>query len=220
MRRGDSVNICGRRGDVLKAAKVELPSIETCIADITDPNDQDRLFDLAEKCGPVTALFNNAGITRMISDFSQNGSSDADIADLFSINCIAPFQLARRMVARGAKGGRIVQIGSIASIAPLHNQSVYCGTKAALRHGSESVRVHVEAAGFNLSHVMTPAVDTDMTAQMGGPKISAEILARRIAKGVDRRQKTIRPHFDCYTSEAGYRFALWFLRWFANWMYR
>ena len=217
---GNTVTICGRRLEALETAKHETSALNIVQCDITQPEQQDTLFEAAEAHGPVTMLINNAGMTTVTNGFPEKGASDEEIHTLFAINCIAPLQLTRRMIERGQKGGRIVQIGSLAGMAPLEAQAIYAGTKAAIKHASWSLRGPAKRHGFNVIHVQTPSTATPMTDDMHVAKMSPDVLAGRILKAAKQNRPEVRPHLDNYTSELGWRFAPWVLKWIATNRYK
>jgi uncharacterized oxidoreductase len=218
--RGAQVTICGRRMGPMEAARTEMPGIEAYAFDMTDPSQQEAMFAAAEAHGPVTMLINNAGRTTLTQDYPFSGANDEEIQAIFDINCVVPMQLTRRMVERGAKGGLVVQIGSIAAIAPLENQAIYAGSKAALRHATDSLRDLAGKQRIDLLHVDAPGADTPMTADMAMPKMSAADLAQKIVAGIAKRKTFIKPHFDNVLADLGMRFAPALVRKITNARYR
>jgi len=87
------------------------------VADLGDPAAALRLVDEAEAAlGPIDILVNNAGIIRR-APAAEHGDADWDA--VIGVNLSAPFRLARdvgrRLIARGAAAGRIINTASLLS---------------------------------------------------------------------------------------------------------
>ena len=68
LKEGNKVIICGRRTDVLAAAKQKFPSIFTKEVDLADEGQRMELFEwIAENHGELNVLINNAGIQQRLS---------------------------------------------------------------------------------------------------------------------------------------------------------
>jgi 3-oxoacyl-[acyl-carrier protein] reductase len=100
--------------------------------DVRDPDAcAAAVGQVAEAFGGLDVLVNNAGVSEAVPFVLLE---DAEVADLFAINALAPLRLAR-LAARPMirqKHGRIVNIGSIAGSRSIPGPVHYAASKAAL----------------------------------------------------------------------------------------
>lgn len=121
---------------------------------------------IASDMGPVTALVNNAGITR---DNLALRMKEEDWNDVVRVNLGGAF-FCSQAVMKGmmkARFGRIVNISSVIGLHGQAGQSNYAAAKAGLigltlalakELGSRNITVNAVAPGF---------IDTDMTSELG-----------------------------------------------------
>jgi short-subunit dehydrogenase len=121
--------------------------------DITDPAHRARLLEAASaRFGELDILVNNAG-----NDHPEAYADTtlARIQGMFDLNVIALMDLTRLalppMLARGQ--GHIVNIASVAGLAPVPYASVYSATKHAIVGFSQSLRFEVLEDGVGVSVV-------------------------------------------------------------------
>jgi 3-oxoacyl-[acyl-carrier protein] reductase len=111
-----------------------------------------------ERFGRIDILVNNAGITAFV-DFPDLERLTDEIWDrLYNVNVKGTFFCCRAVVAAMRKQGhgRIINLASLAGIAPLGSSIAYSTSKAALIHMSKclartlgpEIRVNVIAPGF------------------------------------------------------------------------
>lgn len=142
------------------------------------------VFDTAEaELGPVTGLVNNAGITGTIAKLA-----DADpqhIRDTIDVNLTGAIMVARAAVlrmstARGGRGGRIVNISSVAATLGSANTYVwYAASKAGLDAFTLGLAQEVVGEGIRVNAVAPGLTDTELHAHSGVPD-----RARQMAPGV------------------------------------
>lgn len=138
-------------------------AVEALVCDIADPKALAAAVEgVAEKHGRLDVLVNNAGITR---DGLILRMDDEDFDVVIDTNLKSAF-VAIRAAARPmirAKGGRIINIGSVSGVAGNAGQANYSASKAGLIGLSKSVAK--ELAGKNiLCNVVAPGfIETDMT---------------------------------------------------------
>ena len=126
---------------------------------------------------------------------------------LLRVNVLAPLRLTTTilpgMVARGH--GAIVDVASMAALAPTPGMLFYNASKGALAAASEGLRAEAAAHGIHVVTVYPGPVKSDMEsaareafADRGNidrmPTGTPEVLARRIAEAVEhRRDRVIYP---------------------------
>ncbi len=148
---------------VCNEAKAEGGSAEAVVCDLADAKAVAEMVDqVAEKCGRLDVLVNNAGITK---DGLILRMDDEDFDAVINTNLKSAFvairQAARPMMR--AKGGRIINITSVAGVAGNAGQANYAASKAGLIGLSKTVAK--ELAGKNItSNCIAPGfITTDMT---------------------------------------------------------
>ena len=88
---GNQVILVGRRESALQAAAALLPAAVICVADVSVPEDRERL---AAQFPHVTVLVNNAG-TQVYKTIEA--STPQEIENEIAVNFAAPILLARRL---------------------------------------------------------------------------------------------------------------------------
>jgi 3-oxoacyl-[acyl-carrier protein] reductase len=148
---------------VCDAINAEGGSAEPMACDIADPKAFAEVIEkTAEKHGRLDVLVNNAGITK---DGLILRMEDEDFDSVIDTNLKSAF-VAIRSAARPmmrAKGGRIINISSVAGVAGNAGQANYAASKSGLIGLSKSVAK--ELAGKNITcNVVAPGfITTDMT---------------------------------------------------------
>jgi short-subunit dehydrogenase len=149
------------------------------VADLRSPDD---LIARLEQDTPIDVLVNNAGIDEIGSFVDIDA---ATIRDVFTINAIAPAELARQavpgMVARG--GGRLVFISSLSAQVAMPGLAVYSATKAALSQLAEGLRVDLAGTGVGVTSVEIGTIATDMYESIKAYPAGGAAFARMIRLG-------------------------------------
>ena len=143
-------------------------------ADTADPGQVASLFDTVDReLGPVTHLFNNAGVTGPI-----NLLVDLDPADLervMAVNVTGAFLVARQAVARmatsrGGHGGAIVNMSSRAGQLGGGGEWLhYAASKGAIDTFTIGLAKEVGADGIRVNAVAPGLIDTEIHARAGAP---------------------------------------------------
>jgi short-subunit dehydrogenase len=218
--RGDSVTLLARRTELLRAIADGAPErIHVVSCDLTDVDHACDFIPGAEAAlGPIDVLINNAGAS-MVHPTVDTDWSAAE--SLLRLNVLTPFKLtctlAPKMIARGS--GCIVDISSVAGLAPQPGFFFYNASKAALAAASESLRAELRSAGVHVvtvypGPVHTPMADAnfavfDPKVKRTTPTGDARVLARLVARAVERKHaRVIYPRV--------YSVARWF-PWLARW---
>lgn len=179
VRRENRVIICGRRRELLRAAKKRAPELHTRVCDVSRAASRRALVRwLADEFPGLNVLVNNAGIQRIV-EFGK-GERDLESADEeVATNLTAPLHLAAMLIPRLArkKEAAIVNISSGLAFTPLAIVPVYCATKAALHSLCLTMRFQLRDTSVRVFEVAPPMVST-------------EISGRRRAAEDDRRSMT------------------------------
>ena len=163
-RRGYSLIVVARRGEVLEELKTRLEaefsvSVEVRSCDLADPAARQPLLDeLAER--EISILCNNAGI----ATFGPIASLDPQYEKhQVQVNAVACHDLVLAvlpgMVAR--RSGAILNVGSAAGNMPVPNNATYAASKAFLNTFSESLRGELKGSGINVTLLAPGPVRTE-----------------------------------------------------------
>jgi len=171
-KRGWDLLLAARSGERLEqvASKVRRNdiSVETVIVDLGAQSGQRQLADRLRDDPSIAMLVNNAGFgsTAPLLD------SDPDVmAQMIELNVGAVARLAhaaaKAFAARGE--GTVINIASIAALAPRILNGVYSGTKAFVLALSQSLDGELAPKGVRVQVVLPGAVATDFWAISGSP---------------------------------------------------
>ncbi|GAA0624585.1 SDR family oxidoreductase [Sporichthya brevicatena] len=169
----------------------------------------------AEHWGGLDVLVNNAGVA------AAGPIADIPMADwdwILDINLKGAIRGVRTFVpmfeAQGA--GHVVNIASLAGLMNLGNMASYNVTKAGVISLSETMRCELEPLGIRTTVVCpsffaTNLADTMRTTDPAfevmarqaiagdlfpGPKLTADDVARKVLRAVDRRKFLLLPHIE------------------------
>ena len=188
LRRGASLTLVARRRSKLEA--IIEGHADRCRVVEADLTVHERACDwvdaASETLGPIDVLVNNAGV-QIVGRTVDTSVDDGE--RMLRLNVLSPFRLTKHvlpgMIARGR--GTIVDIASMAGIAPTPGMFYYNASKAALAAASESLRGELRGSGVHVMTVYPGPVRTAMEATMMKlftPTGEATVLARKIANGV------------------------------------
>jgi short-subunit dehydrogenase len=210
LRRGASLTLVARRKD--KLAEIAGGDASRCHvvgADLADPERACDWIDGAEEAlGPVDVLVNNAGV-QIVG--STRSTTVEDGERLLRLNLLSPLRLTKRvlpgMIDRGR--GALVDIASMAAIAPVPGMFYYNASKAALAAASEGLRGELRRTGVHVMTVYPGPIRTPLEtrgrrayedtalSRLMTPVGDPAVLARKIANGVaSRRDRIIYPGFN------------------------
>lgn len=159
-----------------------------------DPAGADRLAaDAFATHGSIDVLVNNAGYGLL---GAVEDTDDQAVRDIFEVNVFTPFRLIRATLPhfRAQGSGHIINLASIAGVAPSEGAGIYGATKAALAAMSYSLAAELAPFGVWVSVVSPGAFRTeflgkDSIRRIGGQSVYPEVdiaLARWTAN--DGRQ--------------------------------
>lgn len=180
---GARLTLVSRRGDLLTALGKECGG--QCHIAAHDLSDVERATDwikpAEEALGPIDVLINNAGI-QLIGKFWELPEDRVDT--MVRLNLLTPMKLTRAvlpgMIARGE--GAIVDVSSMAALAPTPFMTAYNATKAGLAGGSESSRAELRKLGVHVVTVYPGPIDTPM-GRNGYDAYEASFSARATPMG-------------------------------------
>ena len=208
--RGAAVVLGARSIGKLEEIAASLPTDSIAVqCDVTCENDCRRLIEAAAaKYGRIDVLVNNAGLS-MRALFDE---VDLDVLrQLMDVNFWGAVYCTKYALPyiQSAKGS-IVGVSSVAGIHGLPGRTGYSASKYAMHGFLETIRVEnlkkgvhvmIAAPGFTASNVRFSALTADGSAQGESPRdekkmMTAGEVARRIAKGIARRKRTLVMDFN------------------------
>jgi short-subunit dehydrogenase len=212
---GAAVTLLARREDRLRALAAEAAErSHVIVADLSQEISAAALLDEAERAlGPVDVLVNNAGV--QIVEPAQETAWERGAA-LLTVDLFAPLRFTqealRRMLPRN--GGTIVNISSMAALAPTPGMLFYNAAKGGLAAASEGLRAEAARGNVHVVTVYPGPVRSAMEAAARekyrataavrfAPTGDADVLARLVLAAIARkRPRVIYPR--------SYAFARWF----------
>lgn len=202
--RGADVTLIARRRDLLEGIAKDARDRRTHIvqADLADPDAVCTWIDDAEKAlGPIDVLVNNAGI-QIVKHAYETSWEEAE--RLLRLDLHVPLRLTskmlERMIPRGT--GCIVDMASMAAIAPTPGMFFYNAAKAGLAAASESLRAEVKPFGIHVVTVYPGPVASamevagraafeDRATARHTPTGSPAALARLVANAVVKKRPRV-----------------------------
>ena len=184
----NTVIICGRDEQKLAQAQKAYPDLHTLKCDITNNEDSKRAFEeITSEHEGLNILINNAGIQnnynlydadampeRIQQEIDTNFSSLAKLTSLF-----LPALMKQPEAA-------VVNVSSATGIVPKQNAAVYSATKAAVHSFSSVLRRQLANSTVRVFEIFPPVVDTEMTKGRAGDKMSPELVASQLIRGMQR----------------------------------
>lgn len=202
---GWSITLVARRASLLEALAAELSPAPTCVIarDLSDPDTCCAWIAEAEAAlGPLDALVNNAGV-QVLGPTEQVDPEDGERC--LRLNLLVPMRMTRHvlpgMLARGQ--GVIIDIASVAGLAPTPGMYYYNASKAGLAAASESLRGELRGRPVHVLTVYPGIIDeTDMGKRgmasyersallEAQPRGTASELARLVLRAVERREDRV-----------------------------
>jgi 3-oxoacyl-[acyl-carrier protein] reductase len=148
-------------------------------ADVSKPAEAKQLIDAAvTEFGRIDILVNNAGVYEFLP---LEQITETHFDRMFNLN-VRGLLFATRAAAGaiGERGGSIINIGSMASQAPVPGGSVYSATKAALDAITRSLAAELGPRKILVNAVLPGPVETEGVKSMGdgGDQFIAQLVSR------------------------------------------
>lgn len=162
-------------------ATVTMKGVVPMRLDITSPAD---VAAVAERCGDVTLLVNNAGITTGTAVLADDALEMARRE--FETNVLGPLAMSRALAPTlGSNGGgAIVNVLSVLSWYSMPGTAIYCASKAASWSLTNALRQELLGQRTHVVALHVGFMDTDMTAGIESPKASPDDVAAQALDGV------------------------------------
>jgi NAD(P)-dependent dehydrogenase (short-subunit alcohol dehydrogenase family) len=154
-----------------------------------DVTDAAQIQAAVERVGSLDVLINNAGVD-LQGDLSDRVLLERHLAvNLFGTYGVTQAFLPLLTRSRGA----IVNVLSVAAVAPLPFTPTYSVSKSAALNLTQALRARLAAQGVRVHAVLAGPVDTEMTRYLDVPKASPRSVARAIFDGMENGEEEIFP---------------------------
>ena len=180
---GANVIATGRRANLVEAAAEEIRKAGVkslaISCDVGDTASIEAVLEGAKReWGGVDILVNSAGITKRTPTLDVAPSEWNSILDTNLNGTLRTCQIfGRHMVEK--KYGRIINIGSIASMLALYEVAAYCASKAAVAGLTKSLAIEWAKHGVCVNAILPGVFRTDINAKLlDGTARGAEFLLR------------------------------------------
>jgi short-subunit dehydrogenase len=202
-RGGAAVTLVARRQAEMAALAAQVGGRTQCFAvDLADATRALAFLDPAqERFGPVDVLINNAGI-QIVEPAEEH--DPVALQALLTLNLTVPLLLTRALLPAMLQraSGTIVNVASVAGLAPTPGMWAYNASKGGLAAASESLRGELRRTGVSVLTVYPGPVDTPMARgayvaypeNLGMrllPEGVPEELARRVRAAVELKQARV-----------------------------
>lgn len=168
---GNTVIVCGRREQTLRAAQSEIPGLQIRVADLNRADERERLAEWTSESFPaLNVLVNNAGIQREFRVLDPNVADEFVRENEIETNLTAPVHLTFLLLPHllRQRDAAVVNVSSGLGFLPIAAMPVYCATKAALQSFSTSLRYQLRDTRVNVFDVAPPLVETDLHQTVEG----------------------------------------------------
>ena len=143
-------------------------TVRTVAADVTDPDEVERLFTEAVSLGRLTGVVNNAGATLHLGDLADTPVEV--IRDVVEVNLTAAIFVARQAVRHLGDGGALVNVSSgAATLGSPHEYVHYAAAKAGVDALTLGLAQEVAGRGIRVNGVAPGLIRTDIHAGAGDP---------------------------------------------------
>jgi short-subunit dehydrogenase len=199
-RRGYDLILVARDQEKLQALATKLTQdtgrkVSLLPADLLQTADLRRVEERLATDNDITLLVNNAGVGATATLLDSNPDS---LDAMIQLNVVALTRLARaiapKLVERGT--GTIINISSIAALAPEILNGVYSGSKAYVLNLTQSMNHELSSKGVQVQAVLPGATSTDFWSLAGVPVehlpqqivMSAQDMVDASLAGLDRNE--------------------------------
>lgn len=196
---GNKVIITGRSKERLEKAVSKLKDVDFIQADVTDPEDVDRLVQVIKDEFPtLNILVNNAGNAFYYKLSDDNANAFGKASDEIGTNYLSVIRLTEKLlpILRQNASAAVANVSSIVAFVPGITLPTYAASKAALHSYSRALRLTLErnADDIKVFELMPPLVNTEFSKEIGGENgMDPKDVAQSLVDGFANDTYEIRP---------------------------
>jgi NAD(P)-dependent dehydrogenase (short-subunit alcohol dehydrogenase family) len=168
---------------------------------VLDVTDGAQIETAVAQIGDLDMVINNAGLS-LYEDFTDRAMLERHLA----INVFGPYDVIQAVLPLLTRSrGAIVNVLSLASLAPSPFNPAYSVSKAAAFSMSQALRALLAKQGVRVHAVLPGPIDTEMTRELDIPKASPACVARAVFDGAENGEEEIFPDPMSATMAEGWR---------------
>jgi NAD(P)-dependent dehydrogenase (short-subunit alcohol dehydrogenase family) len=202
LNRGAKRVFAGTRGALSKTD----PRVTALTLDVTNASQIQRAVD---EVPALDVLINNAGISihDHLTDLDVIHLTDLDVIQKqLDVNLLGLLKVTQAFLPLLIRSkGAVLNILSMASIAPVPVLPGYSISKAAALSVTQSLRALLARQGVGVHGVILGSIDTDMSRDFDIPKVSPESAAAGIFDGLENGEEDIFPDPTSQSMADGWR---------------
>ncbi len=201
--RGFNLILVARRAERLAVLAEELKTkhgiaVENLVADLSQPEEIERVARNLEGDSSITLLVNNAGVSVMGAFMEAEPTT---IAGMLQVNVLAPTRLALAVLPsfRQRERGTLINIGSILGYAGYPGTTAYSGTKGYLLNFTRGLQAELAGSGIKVQLVAPAGTATegwDSTTVDPSIVMTAEDCVDASLKGLELEEPTTLPSVE------------------------
>lgn len=136
----------------------------TLAMDVRKKEDVQKLETLSDDWKKVDVLINNAGLSQGLDPINSGSTDDWDVMiDTNVKGLLYVTKVVSTWMVNNAKGGHIVNLGSIAGKETYQNGNVYCATKHAVDSLNKAMRIDLLPHKIKVTGIHPGAVETEFS---------------------------------------------------------
>ncbi|HEX5276287.1 MAG TPA: SDR family NAD(P)-dependent oxidoreductase [Fluviicoccus sp.] len=160
--------LVARRLDRLNELKAELEgstgiSCQVIAADLSKPQDVERVFTEATAAGEVYGVILNAGVTHFGNHLDMEWSAFEAMLATNVTSVVRLVSLFTPYLREKGQGGGVMLVSSMAGLLPVPFQSAYAGTKAFITNFAQSLAEELRGQPVSVTVFSPGGIDTAMT---------------------------------------------------------
>lgn len=174
---GAKLLITGRRKEPLEETSIEHPNIAILLADVSRPEDAQRMVDEAlRRWSRIDVVVNNAAAMAQ----QPLGEVEADtVTRIFATNVLGPTMLVQAALPHLERSrGAVVNVSSTYGHKAVPRISHYAASKAALEHLTRCWALELAAKGIRVNGVAPGPTETPALSNFGLPSETVEEIKR------------------------------------------
>lgn len=161
--------LAARRAERLDALSKQLLDefgikVITLVMDVRKKEEVQKLETLSDEWKQVDVLINNAGLSQGLDPINSGSTDDWDVMiDTNVKGLLYVTKVVSTWMVNNAKGGHIVNLGSIAGKETYQNGNVYCATKHAVDSLNKAMRIDLLPHKIKVTGIHPGAVETEFS---------------------------------------------------------